>query len=61
MSSSGDLDLISAINVTPPEIIDVVSKPVYLVLGAISTISNLMIQMTVRSGISCFLPIFVVM
>ena len=61
MSSSGDLDLISAINVTPSEIIDVVSKPVYLVLGAISTISNLMIQMTVRSGISCFLPIFVVM
>lgn len=43
MSSSGDLDLISAINVTPSEIIDVVSKPVYLVLGAISTISNLMI------------------
>ena len=61
MSSSGDLDLISAINVTPSEIIDVVSKPVYLVLGAISTISNLMIQMTVRSGISCFLTIFVVM
>ena len=43
MSSSGDLDIISAINVTPSEIIDVVSKPVYLVLGAISTISNLMI------------------
>ena len=43
MSSSGDLDLISAINVTPSEIIDVVSKPVYLVLGAISMISNLMI------------------
>lgn len=43
MSTSGDLDLISAINVTPSEIIDVVSKPVYLVLGAISTISNLMI------------------
>ena len=43
MSSSGDLDLISAINVTPSEIIEVVSKPVYLVLGAISTISNLMI------------------
>ncbi|MGM9778633.1 MAG: DUF805 domain-containing protein [Prevotella sp.] len=43
MSTSGDLDLISAINVTPSEIIEVVSKPVYLVLGAISTISNLMI------------------
>ena len=43
MSSSGDLDLISAINVTPSDIIEVVTKPVYIVLGAISTICNLMI------------------
>ena len=43
MSSSGDLDLITALNVTPAEIVEVVCKPVYLVLGAISTISNLMI------------------
>ena len=43
MSSSGDLDLISAINVTPSDIMEVVTKPVYIVLGSISTICNLMI------------------
>ena len=43
MSASGDLDLITAINATPEDVMKVVTDPVYLVLGAISTISNLMI------------------
>ena len=43
MTVSGDIDLITAINTTPADIIEVMSKPVYLILGIISTVSNLMI------------------
>ena len=43
MTTSGDLDLITAINTTPADIIEVMSNPVYIVLSIISTVSNLMI------------------
>ena len=43
MTVSGDIDLLTASNTTPADIIEVMSKPVYLILGIISTVSNLMI------------------
>ena len=43
MTASGDSDLISALNATPGDVIGVMLKPQYIVLGIVSTISNLMI------------------